>query len=174
MGHVFTASVPHLQTQRLVLREYRLEDFDAFAEHLADPESNVYLTLEDRPTAWRIFGSHAGLWLLHGAGWWAVEARQTGQLVGNVGAFFRESSSVMEIGWNTYRAFWGQGFASEAGAAALDHAFQVRREPKVRALIDPGNEPSLRVARRLGLTYEMETELHGKTIGCYTREHTPG
>jgi RimJ/RimL family protein N-acetyltransferase len=173
MKHAFTASVPHLLTQRLVLREYRLEDFDVFAEHLADPESTAYLTLADRPAAWRIFSSHAGLWLLHGAGWWAVEVQQTGQRVGHVGAFYRESSSVMELGWSTYRAFWGQGFASEAAAAALEHAFEVRREPKVQALIDPGNEPSLRVARRLGLAYEAETELFGKTIGCYTLERTP-
>jgi RimJ/RimL family protein N-acetyltransferase len=170
MNHEFTASVPHLQTQRLTLREYRCEDFEAFAEQFANPESAAYLTLADRPTAWRIFSSHAGLWLLRGAGWWAVEVRQTGQLVGNVGAFYREASTVMELGWSTYRAFRGQGFASEAGAAALSYAFEVRREPKVQALIAPGNELSLRVAQRLGLTYEAETELHGKTIGSYTRE----
>lgn len=170
MKNVFTASVPHLETQRLTLREYRIKDFDAFAAHLADPESAVHLALADRPTAWRIFSSHAGLWLLHGAGWWAVEVRQTGQLVGNVGVFFRESSTVMEIGWNTYRAFWRQGFAIEAAAAALKHAFEVRRAPKVRALIAPGNDASIRVARRLGLTYETEAELFGKAIGSYTRE----
>lgn len=71
--NVFTASVPYLQTRRLALREYRLEDFDAFSEHLADPESAAYLAVADRSTAWRIFSAHAGLWLLHGAGWWAVE-----------------------------------------------------------------------------------------------------
>jgi RimJ/RimL family protein N-acetyltransferase len=87
-----------------------------------------------------------------------------------VGAFFREESTVMELGWNTYRAFWGQGFANEAAAAALHHAFEIRREPKVRALIASGNESSLRVARRLGLVYEGETELYGKAVGIHTRE----
>lgn len=56
----------------------------------------------------------------------------------DVGAFFREASTVMEIRWNTYRAVWGQGFASEAAAAALYYALEVRREPRVRALIAPG------------------------------------
>src|SRR5688572_22301946 len=172
MNQNFTASIPYLQTQRLRLREYRTADFDAFAGHLADPESAAFLSVTDRPTAWRIFGYQAGLWLLRGAGWWAVELRQTGQLVGSVGAFFRESSAVMEIGWNTYRAFWGQGFASEAAAAAIAHAFDVRHEPKVTALIDPRNEPSLRVARRVGLTYEGETELFDKPIGSYALERS--
>ena len=76
----------------------------------------------------------------------------------------------MELGWNTYRAFWGQGFANEAAAAALNHALEIRREPKVQAVIGSANEASLRVARRLGLTYEAETEIYGKQVGIYTRE----
>ena len=168
MSDAFTASVPRLHTQRLSLRQYRDDDFDAFADHLADPESTAYLALADRETAWRIFAAQAGLWLLHGAGWWAVEVRQSGQLVGNVGAFFRRPSTVMEIGFNTYRAFWGQGFATEAAEAALNYAFEVRGEPKIQALIAPGNAPSLKVAQRLGATCETETEINGKAVGVYT------
>lgn len=170
MNDTFSASVPRLYTERLLLREYRRNDFDAFAAHLADPVSSAYLATVDRDTAWRIFSSQAGLWLLDGAGWWSVEERQTGQLVGSVGAFFREKSTVMELGWNTYSAFGGKGLGSEAAAAALTYAFEVRREPKVQALIASANEASLRVGKRLGLTYEGETELHGKVIGSYTRE----
>ncbi|MFZ6647749.1 GNAT family N-acetyltransferase [Undibacterium sp. TJN25] len=170
MNHAFTTSVQHLQTERLTLREYRREDFDVFADHLMNSESSVHLGSSDRQMAWRIFSSHAGLWLIHGAGWWAIENRQTGQLVGNVGAFFREESTEMEMGWNTYRPFWGQGIANEAAAAVLNYAFETRREPKVRALIASANKSSLRVAERLGMTYETETELYGKVIGSYTLE----
>jgi len=170
MNSGFTTSVPYLRTERLLLREYRREDFGAFAAHLADPVSSAHLGPADRHTAWRIFCSQAGLWLIHGAGWWAVEEKETGRLVGTIGAFFREDSTVMELGWNTDRAFWGQGFANEAAAAALHHAFEIRREPKVRALIASANESSLGVARRLGLTYEAETEIVGKAVGVYTRE----
>jgi RimJ/RimL family protein N-acetyltransferase len=76
----------------------------------------------------------------------------------------------MELGWNTYSAFWGQGFASEAAAAVLNYALEIRREPTVRALIAPANESSLRVARRLGLAYAGETDLHGTAIGSYVRK----
>jgi len=169
MSDTFSTSIPHLLTQRFRLREYRREDFDAFAAHLAHPESSVHLGTCDRQTAWRLFSSQAGLWLLHGAGWWAVENRQTGQLVGSVGAFFREQSTVMELGWNTYRAFWGQGIANEAAAAVLGYAFDIRGEPKVYALIAPANESSRRVAERLGMAHEMDTELYGKPVGSYSR-----
>jgi RimJ/RimL family protein N-acetyltransferase len=174
MHHAFSMSVPHLQTERLVLREYRRQDFDAFAAHLADPVSAAHLVPADRHAAWRIFCSQAGLWLLDGAGWWSVEEKRTGRLVGSVGAFFREDLPVMELGWNTYKAFWGQGFANEAAAALLAYAFEVRREPKVRALINPGNASSLRVAQRLGLKYEEDTQLYGKTVGSYARGRAGG
>jgi len=170
MNNAFTTAVPYLHTERLLLREYRREDFDAFVAHLADPVSAAHLGPADRQAAWRIFCSQAGLWLVHGAGWWAVEEKATGRLVGTVGAFFREESTVMELGWNTYRAFWGRGFANEAAAAAVHHAFETRREPKIRALIASANESSLRVAGRLGLRYEAETEVAGKAVGMYTRE----
>jgi RimJ/RimL family protein N-acetyltransferase len=170
MNSEFTTAVPYLHTERLMLREYRREDFDAFAAHLADPVSTAHLVMADRQTAWRIFCTQAGLWLIHGAGWWAVEEKETGRLVGTVGAFFREDATVIELGWMTYRAFSGQGFANEAAAAALHHALETRREPKVRALIAAANEPSLRVARRLRMTYESDTEIHGKAVGMYTRE----
>ncbi|UGQ47171.1 GNAT family N-acetyltransferase [Massilia endophytica] len=170
MNSKFTASVPYLHTERLTLREYRREDFDAFAAHLADPVSAAHLVPADRQAAWRIFCSHAGLWLIHGAGWWSVEEKATGRLVGSVGAFFREGSNEMELGWNTYRTFWGRGFANEAAAIVLSYALETRREPKVRALIASANESSLRVAKRLGMTHEAETELYGKAVGVYTRE----
>jgi RimJ/RimL family protein N-acetyltransferase len=170
MNSEFITSVPCLHTDRLILREYRREDFDAFAAHLADPVSAAHLGAADRQAAWRIFCSQAGLWLLHGAGWWAVEEKETGQVVGTIGAFFREDATVMELGWNTWRAFGGKGYANEAAAAVVHHALEIQREPKVRALIASDNESSLRVARRLGLRYEAETEIHGKVVGVYTRE----
>lgn len=170
MVQAFTIAVPRLQTDRLLLREHHSNDFDAFAEQSADAESMVHLSVKDRETAWRIFGSHAGLWLLHGAGWWMVELRETGQVVGTVGAFFREKSTEMEMGWHTYREFWGRGIAVEAASAMVNHAFEVRREPSVHALISAPNTSSLGVARRLGLTYRGETSLYGKAIGKYVLE----
>jgi RimJ/RimL family protein N-acetyltransferase len=160
-------SVPRLLTQRLRLREYRSEDFDPFAVHLVE---SAFVDSSDRNTAWRIFGCQAGLWLLQGAGWWSVELRGTGQLVGTVGAFFREGIPGIELGWNTYRAFWGQGFATEAAGEALRYALEVRGERQAKALISAGNTASLRVAQHLGLRYDAETELYGKPIGRYTVE----
>jgi hypothetical protein len=61
MNSEFITSVPFLHTERLILREYRRGDFDAFAAHLADPVSAAPPGPADRHVAWRIFCSQAGL-----------------------------------------------------------------------------------------------------------------
>jgi RimJ/RimL family protein N-acetyltransferase len=158
---------PPLDTERLVLREYRRDDFDAFAAHLADPISAAHLGVSDREAAWRYFTSHTGMWRIDGAGWWAVELRGSGQQVGSVGAFFRESTHSIEIGWNTYREFWGHGYAREAAQAALAWAFGTRGEPRAHAVIAPANASSIQVATKLGMAFEGETVSQGKTVGVY-------
>ncbi|UPG92208.1 GNAT family N-acetyltransferase [Luteibacter aegosomaticola] len=168
MSELFTAMVPRLETARLTLREYRREDFEAFVAHLTDPASTVHLSTSDRSTAWRTFNSHAGMWALYGAGWWMMERRDTGQAVGCIGAFYREGAGGLEIGWNTWREHWGQGFAGEAAEAVVVYAFEVRQEPRVHALISEGNTSSIRVAERAGLSFETETDLNGKPVGMYT------
>jgi RimJ/RimL family protein N-acetyltransferase len=162
-------SIPRLHTTRLTLREYRMGDFDAYATHLADPSATSVIGATDRRTAWRMFGCQVGSWVLQGAGWWAVETRDTGELVGTVGAFFREGWPEIEIGWNTHHAFRRRGFATEAAGEAIRHALEDRGEKRVIALIESSNAASLQVAARLGMRHEADVELWGKPVGRYAR-----
>ena len=156
-----------------MLREYRREDFDAFAAFLADPVAMEFLDgVEDRRNAWRIFAASTGLWMLQGAGWWAVELRESGTFVGTVGAFFRESWPEIEIGWDVLRPYWGRGIATEAAAEVIRYAFEVRRERRVNAIINPRNAASLRVAERLAMTYEGDVQLFGNQARRYAKRAT--
>jgi RimJ/RimL family protein N-acetyltransferase len=165
-------SVPHLRTKRLLLREYRMSDFDAFAKHLGDPISTEFTGTYDRRTSWRIFGCNIGYWLLQGTGWWAVESLEGGGMVGYVGAFFRETWPEIEVGWGVFRDHWGRGYATEAMAEVLRWVFEVRKEQRAIALIDAGNARSLRVAEKLGMTYEAEADLFGEPVGRFFK--SPG
>ena len=53
------------------------------------------------------------------------------------------------------------------------HARFERGEPRVKALIDPGNAASIRVAHHLGLRYDADTELFGHPVRRYTLEREP-
>jgi RimJ/RimL family protein N-acetyltransferase len=167
--HSPPVSVPRLRTARLLLREFRMADFDAFAANLADQDAMAFLGVSDRRTAWHMFGSAMGEWMLQGAGRWAVELRDSGTLVGTVGAFFRETWPEIELGWNMFRAHWGKGYATEAAAEVVRYAFEVRHDKRVTALVDAGNTASLRIAARLGMTYESDADLFGETVGRYVR-----
>lgn len=163
-------SVPRLRSKRLLLREYRMTDFDAFAAHFADPLSTEFTGgTYDRRTAWRIFGCNVGGWVLQGTGWWAVEPLEGGSMVACVGAFFRETWPEIEIGWTVFREHWGKGFAPEAVAEVLRWVFEDREERRATALIDATNARSRRVAEKLGMTYEAETELFGHPVGRYVK-----
>jgi RimJ/RimL family protein N-acetyltransferase len=162
--------IPELVTERLLLRGLEVSDFDAYAAICADPEVRRYLgdgrPLE-RPAAWREMAVLLGHWGLRGFGQWALVERRSGALVGRAGLWQPEGWPGLEVGWVLGRAYWGQGFATEAALAALRHAFEGLGAPRVISLIRPDNERSLRVADRLGERYERSVELSGTLHHVY-------
>ena len=126
-------AMERLETERLILRMFRDSDFDAYAEMCGDTEVMKYLggPTMTRSEAWRSMAMVVGHWQLRGFGLWAVEERRAGCLVGRVGCWRPEGWPGLEIAWTLRRAFWGQGYATEAARAALDVAFsQLARAPR--------------------------------------------
>lgn len=169
-----TFAVPRITTPRLLLREHRVSDFDPFANEVADPMSRASANgVMDRRTAWRSFVTGVGLWAMHGTGWWCVELLATGAFVGTVGAFYRESAigsdgpPELELGWLIFRRHWRQGVATEAATAALHHAFATTTVRHAVAHIYATNEPSIRVATRLGMHYERDIDFYGDAMRRY-------
>ena len=159
-----------LETERLRLRAFRNEDLDAYAPMCADPEVMRYLgtgvTLS-RGDAWRSMAGFLGHWALRGYGMWALEEKATGAFVGRAGFLNPEGWPGFELGWTLGRQHWGRGYATEAARRALDYAFEELAQPRVISLIRPGNEPSKRVAERLGQKPVREIELLGGPATVY-------
>jgi RimJ/RimL family protein N-acetyltransferase len=164
-------SIPRIRTERLLLREFRASDFDAFAANLMDPLATEFLTpVADRRSAYRVFVGGMGYWLLDGTGWWAVELVSTGAFVAAVGAFYRERPCDLELGWTVVRSHWRRGIASEAAAAALEFGWSLPGVKRVIAHIDAGNVASVRVSERLGMRFEGEVDFFGEATGRYAIE----
>jgi RimJ/RimL family protein N-acetyltransferase len=148
----FTVTIPRLTTPRLLLREYRQVDFDAYEENMRDPAATQFVTqAPDRRSAWRSFTACAGQWVVQGAGWWAVELRETGEVAGWIGAFFRETSPHLEVGWVVRPNLWRRGVATEAAKAALAHGIAKHDPRRVIAHISNENVASVRVSQNLGM-----------------------
>jgi RimJ/RimL family protein N-acetyltransferase len=146
-----------LETERLVLRPFVEKDLDDLARIYGDPEVTRYLgdgVPADRFTTWRQIVFDIGYLQLRGHSRLAVVERATGQLLGRCGMWFPEGFPALEVGWVIDRERWGEGFATEAARASVDHSWRVLRVDKVCSLIRSRNAASIRVATKLGATLE--------------------
>jgi RimJ/RimL family protein N-acetyltransferase len=161
-----------IETERLLLRLPEAEDADAIARQLADPEVMRYIgrgETGDLEDAVEQAAKMRRGWDDDGFGRFVVARRDTGEAIGRVGLLVwdpltwrngtrREfgDDAEIELGWTLERAAWGQGFATEAAAAARDWALSDVRQRRLISLIHPGNERSMRVARIIGEEYERD------------------
>ena len=144
---------PVLQTERLILRGWRAEDFGPYAALLADPAAARFITRRGRPysaaEAWAEMAFMAGHWQLTGFGMFVVESRDGGFL-GRVGPIQPEGWPALEIGWALAPHAHGHGYATEAAAAAIDWTFATIGVDRIISVIHPDNQASQRLATRLG------------------------
>lgn len=158
-----------IETERLVLRQWSEDDFEAYARICADPEVMRYLGGKPytRAEAWRHMAFIVGHWQLRGYGHWAVEEKASGQFIGRMGFQDPAGWPGFEAGWTLARESWGQGYASEGARRMLRHAFTEMNREHVISLIHPDNKASIRVAEKLGETVEGETEVFGIGVLIY-------
>src|SRR5262245_42120293 len=93
-------------------------------------------------------------WQTHGYGMWAAEAKSTGKLIGRIGLQFPPGFPETEVAFMLDTEHWGKGFAMEGARAAIEFGFSQLGKAKLISLIFPNNERSIRLAERLGETYE--------------------
>lgn len=142
---------PVIETERLVLRVPALRDFESYAAMGEDVENMRFIGgATPRAVAWRKFLQMPGAWLLQGYAMFTVEERATGRWLGQLGPWQPEGWPGTEVGWAFDRAAQGKGYATEAGFAAIDWAFETLGWSEVIHSIHPDNIPSQALAIRLG------------------------
>jgi RimJ/RimL family protein N-acetyltransferase len=147
-------TVPRFETDRLVLREFRAEDFEPMAAFYADPVSTFYGGPCGREDAWRKFAMYPGHWVLRGYGPWALEEKASGEFVGICGPYFPEGWFAPEITWALMPGRYGKGYATEAALRALRSAYEDFEWDTAVSVIAIENAASEAVAHRMGATRE--------------------
>lgn len=156
------ANPVELHTARLVLRNWRDEDRAPFARIGADPEVMRYFPslLTREASDQFIDTAHAHI-AEHGWGFWAVELRATGELIGFTGLRGDTGLPVppgLEAGWRVASEHWRRGYASEGALACLGFAFERLGEERVLAVTALSNLPSQAVMRKIGMRCLPERE----------------
>ena len=147
---VFRALVPQFETDRTWMRGPRLQDFEAYAEIVCGERGTFVGGPMSREDAWRDFASLASCWMVFGHGGWAVEEKDTGELLGFVVLGLEPGDLDVELGFLFRTRAEGKGYAQEAAARIRDWAFGHLRLATLDSYVDARNTRSIALARRLG------------------------
>jgi RimJ/RimL family protein N-acetyltransferase len=145
-----------IRTDRLLLRRWRDDDRPPFAAMNADPDvMEQFPAPLDRGASDGLVDRILAHWAEHGFGLWAVERRVDGAFIGFAGlyrpTFEAHFTPAIEVGWRLARDAWGQGFATEAGRAALRFGFDTLGLEEIVSFTVPANVRSRGVMERLGM-----------------------
>ena len=157
-----------IETERLILREWKDTDILPFYEMGQDPRVMEYF-----PSLWTMemvkdFISRMKIQLVEkNYTLWAVEEKKAQQFIGFVGlnepTWEAAFTPCIEIGWRIAFSFWGKGYASEAAKAVLDYSFNELELLELVSFTVTNNLRSRKVMERIGMSRETKDDfLHPK------------
>ena len=155
------ANGPVIETERLILRQWRAADIAANTVMLGDPLTARFITADrkpvtDRVAGWRNAAIMAGHWVLHGFGMFVVEEKASGTFVGRVGPWYPPGWPGFEVGWGVDRNSAARATPSKRRGPSIDWSFATFE-------LEGSSTASMRetsrqaVARRLGARQEGES-----------------
>jgi RimJ/RimL family protein N-acetyltransferase len=171
-----------IETERLLLRRPTLDDVDGAYEIISDPEVMRFIgqgRTGDRRVARGALARWIEGWEVNGFGHFAVVRTSDGRFVGRAGLLVWDATTwetsdmhaaaepVVELGWALGRAYWGNGYATEAALAVRAWAADERGLGPLISIINRENLRSIRVAERLGAVRETEIEIDNATADVW-------
>ena len=157
--------IVELETKRLILRQWRKEDLDAFSSLNADPEvMEFFPSVLSKKESDEMAEKIEKLISNRGWGFWAVETKNEGEFIGFVGLhepyYDLPFNPCVEIGWRLAKKHWGKGYATEAGNTALEFGFDKLKLSEVYSFATVHNMKSQAVMERLKLKNTMSNFNH--------------
>ena len=165
-----------MESERLIFRQYTMEDFDALYAILSDEE-----TMRHYPKPYDEAGTKRWLtWSLdnyekYGFGLWALVLKETGEFIGDCGLTLQniDGEQLPEIGYHIHKKHWRKGYGSEAAKRVRDWAFEQTEYDRLYSYMTVSNVPSYSTAASAGLKRIKEyTDEQGERLYVYaiTRE----
>lgn len=150
-----------IETERLILREMNMDDFDALNKVLADSDimqHYPYSFDEKRVRGW--IERNIQRYQIFGFGLWAICLKDTGEMIGDCGLTMQDIGGVIkpEIGYHLRADMQRKGYAKEAAIAVRDWTFMNTPFRQIYSYMKYTNEPSARTAMSWGCRFVEEFE----------------
>jgi RimJ/RimL family protein N-acetyltransferase len=164
-----------LETENLKLRKMNINDVENLMKIFSDPIAmQYYPSTYPKEVALKWINWNLVNYEKHQSGLWICELKEDGTFVGQCGIIPQVVDDVeeMEIGYLFVRDYWGKGLATEAAIAVRDYGFNNLGLQRLIATIYHKNTPSVKLAERIGMTFEKRTFV-GKSDDFIYSIHQP-
>ena len=157
------------QTERLILREFTIDDAIHFYKMNNDPEviqytgDNAFTSLEDA----KEFLSNYNQYELNNMGRWAVCLKDTNEFLGWCGLKYHPKDNIVEVGYRFYKKHWNKGYATESAKASIDYGFKTLKLSKIYAHAHIENLNSHQVIKKCGMEFVKEFDYEGIPANLY-------
>ena len=157
------------QTERLILREFIIDDAIYFYKMNNDPEviqytgDNAFTSLEDA----KEFLSNYNQYELNNMGRWAVCLKDTNEFLGWCGLKYHPKDNIVEVGYRFYKKHWNKGYATESAKASIDYGFKTLKLSKIYAHAHIENLNSHQVIKKCGMEFVKEFDYEGIPANLY-------
>ncbi len=151
-------NIPTIETERLTLRAHTMADFPAYAAFLASDRAQYMGGPLTKSAAWAQFSKDVAQWALLGHGALAIDLKDTGEFVGQVGINGYPGFADAELGWLVFPNGEGRGIAFEAASEIRNWAFGERGLDTLVSYIHQDNQRSIALAARLGTSLDTSAQ----------------
>ncbi|MBE9215826.1 GNAT family N-acetyltransferase [Plectonema cf. radiosum LEGE 06105] len=163
-----------IETARLRLRPYTLDDLDRLTVILSNPEVMKYSPRgpipkgKEKQVTRDVLEYFIKHWDKYGFGVWAAIEKASGKLIGHCGLNCLPNSPEIELIYRLDQYYWNQGIATEATKASLQYAFESLKLYKIIAIASPNHIASRRVMEKAGFKYEKDAHFYKLDVVYYS------
>lgn len=154
-----------LETKRLTLRQFEVEDAAFIFELVNTPDWLTYIgdkhirSVDDAKTY--LLNGPLKSYQENGWGLWMIELKESQTSIGMCGLLKRNTLDDIDIGFAILPKYFRMGYGFEIASATLNYATQKLKIQRIVAIVSPGNVPSTKLLNKLGLQHEKTLNLPG-------------
>lgn len=159
-----------IETSRLILRTFTIDDVQFIYELNCDPEVTRYTgdPVRDAAHAREVLEKNIlPQYALYNHGRWAVHVKPGLEFIGWCGLKARPELNEIDLGYRFKRTAWGKGYATEAASACLQYGFKALGINRITGRAMPENSASWRVLEKCGMHYIGDQLVDGHTGKTY-------